>query len=162
MSATTAVFAMRKPNALRAILWAGFACGVCDITAALVVYGYFGAKPIPLLQGIATGVMGPSARQGGLPTAALGLFLHFVIAFGAATTYFIASRFLPFLTKHAIMAGFLYGIAVYFFMQRVVIPLSAARRPPFSLKMMIIGIVIHMFCVGMPIALSIRKHAALE
>jgi len=162
MGATATAIPTTKSSAMRAILWGGFACGVCDITAAFLVYGFFGAKPIPLLQGIATGVMGPSARQGGLPTAALGLFLHFVIAFGAATTYFIASRFLSFLTKHAVMAGFLYGIAVYFFMQRVVIPLSAARRSPFSLKMMIIGIVIHMFCVGLPIALSIRKQAPLK
>ena len=162
MSATATAFPVRKPSALRAILWGGFSCGVLDITAALVVYGFFGAKPIPLLQGIATGVLGPKARAGGLPTAALGLFLHFVIAFGAATVYFVASRFISFLTKHAVTAGFLYGIAVYFFMQRVVIPLSAARRSPLSLKMMIIGIVIHMFCVGLPIALSIRKHASLE
>ena len=162
MSATATAFPVRKPSALRAILWGGFSCGVLDITAALVVYGFFGAKPIPLLQGIATGVLGPKARAGGLPTAALGLFLHFVIAFGAATVYFVASRFISFLTKHEVTAGFLYGIAVYFFMQRVVIPLSAARRSPFSLKMMIIGIVIHMFCVGLPIALSIRKHASLE
>ena len=161
MSATATAIPTAKSSALRAILWGGFACGVCDITAAFVVYRFFGARPIPILQGIATGVMGPSARQGGLPTAALGLFLHFVIAFGAATTYFIASRFLRFLTKHAIIAGFLYGIAVYFFMQLVVIPLSAARRSPFSLRMMIVGIVIHMFCVGLPIALSIRKHASI-
>ena len=162
MSATAAALSIRKPSALRAILWGGFACGVCDITAALVVYGFFGATPIRILQGIATGVMGPSARQGGLPTAALGLFLHFVIAFGAATVYFAASRFLSFLTNHAVTSGFLYGIAVYFFMQYVVIPLSAAKRSPFSLKMTIIGIVIHMFCVGLPIALSIRKHATPE
>jgi len=159
MSASATAFPARKPSALLAILWGGFSCGVLDITAALVVYGFFGAKPIPLLQGIATGVMGPKAREGGLATAALGLFLHFVIAFGAATVYFVASRFMSFLTKHAVTAGFLYGIAVYFFMQRVVIPLSAARRSAFSLKMMVIGIVIHMFCVGLPIALSVRKYS---
>ena len=159
MSTTAAAFPIRKPNAVRAILWGGFSCGVLDITAAFVVYGFFGARPILILQGIATGVMGPKAREGGLATAALGLFLHFVIAFGAATVYFIASRFMLFLTKHAVPAGFLYGIAAYFFMQRIVIPLSAARRSPFSLRMMIIGIVIHMFCVGLPIALSVRRQA---
>ena len=163
MSTTAAAaFPIRKPSALRAILWAGFSCGILDITAAFIVYGFLGAKPIPLLQGIATGVMGPSARQGGLPTAALGLFLHFVIAFGAATVYFVASRLMSFLTKHAVATGFLYGIAVYFFMQRVVIPLSAARRSAFSLRMMMVGIVIHMFCVGLPIALSIRKYGSPE
>ena len=85
-----------------------------------------------------------------------------MIAFGAATVFYVASRWMRFLVDSWALWGGLYGVAVYFFMQRVVIPLSAARRSPFSLKMMIIGIVIHMFCVGMPIALSISKHAALE
>jgi len=35
----------------------------------------------------------------------------------------------------------LYGIAVYFFMSRVVVPLLAAAKFSFSLKMMVIGIV---------------------
>ena len=65
----------KDPNAMLAVLWAGFACGVLDITAALVVYGYLGAKPIPLLQGIASGLLGPKAFQGGLATALLGLFV---------------------------------------------------------------------------------------
>jgi len=53
----------------------------------------------------------------------------------------------------------LYGVVVYFVMQRVVIPLSRANRNPFSLKFMIIGIIIHIFCVGLPISLSVRKHS---
>ena len=162
MNASAAALPISKPNPALGLLWGGFLCGVCDITAALVVYGFFGAKPLAILRGIATGVLGPSARQGGLGTACLGLFLHFVIAFGAATVFFMASRFISFLTERAVVAGFLYGIAVYFFMQYVVIPLSAARRSPFSVKMTMIGIVIHMFCVGLPIALSVRKFASIR
>ncbi|HEY6252665.1 MAG TPA: hypothetical protein VI685_22130 [Candidatus Angelobacter sp.] len=128
-----------------------------DITAALIVYGHYGAKPIPLLQGIAAGVLGPRAWNGGIPTAALGLFCHFSIAFGAATVYFVMGRWAPYLLQHAVFCGMVYGIAVYFFMNRIVVPLSAARKYPFSLKMMIIGVVIHIFCVGLPIALVIRK-----
>ena len=159
MSASATTFLVRRPRALRAIWWAGFSSGVLDITAAFLVYGFFGARPIGLLQGIAAGVLGPSARQGGLRTACLGLFLHFVIAFGAASVYFVASRWISFLTQHAGKAGILYGIAVYFFMNRIVVPLSAARKSPFSAKMMVIGVVIHVFCVGLPIAFSIRKYA---
>jgi len=146
-------------NPTKAIVSAGTVCGIMDITAALVVYGTMGAKPLRLLQGIAGGVLGPRTYQGGIATALLGLALHFAIAFGAATVFFIASRALRFLIDHAVLSGILYGIAVYFFMQRVVIPLSHANRNPFSLKFMIIGIVIHIFCVGLPIALSIRKYA---
>jgi len=145
-----------NPNALRAVVWAGFACGVLDITAALVVYGFFGAKPVPLLQGIASGLLGPKAFQGGFATALLGLLCHFLIAFGAATVYFVASRAVP-IIEHAVVFGVLYGVAVYFFMNRIVLPLSAAAKRPFSMKFMIIGVVIHIFCVGLPISLSMRR-----
>jgi len=148
---------VENSNAVRAVLWAGFACGVLDITAALVVYGYLGARPVRLLQGIASGLLGPRAFDGGLATALLGLLCHFFIAFGAATVYFVASRTIPVLVQHAVVSGALYGVAVYFFMNRVVLPLSAAAKRPFSLKLMIIGVVIHTLCVGLPISLSVRR-----
>jgi hypothetical protein len=147
----------KNPNAMLAVLWAGLVCGVLDITAALIVYGYFGAKPVPLLQGIASGLLGPKAFQGGLATALLGLLCHFVIAFGAASVYFVASRAIRPLIEHAVVFGALYGVAVYFFMNRIVLPLSAAAKRPFSMKMMIIAVVIHIFCVGLPISLSVRR-----
>ena len=130
-----------------------------DISAALIVYGVMGSKPLRLLQGIAGGVLGPRTFSGGIPTAILGLALHFVIAFAAATVFFLASRAMPFLLNHAVLSGVLYGIAVYFFMNRVVVPLSAATKYPFSVKMMFIGVIIHIFCVGIPISLSIRRYA---
>jgi hypothetical protein len=40
-----------------------------------------------------------------------------------------------------------------------VMDISAALIVPFSLKAMLIGVVIHIFCVGMPISLNIRKYA---
>jgi uncharacterized membrane protein YagU involved in acid resistance len=140
-----------------ALLCAGLACGCLDITAALVVYGFFGLKPIRLLQGIASGLLGQKAFSGGLATALLGLLCHFVIAFGAAAVYLAASRGVGFLTEQAVVSGALYGVAVYFFMQHIVLPLSAAAKRPFSLQMMLIGVVIHIFCVGLPISLCVRR-----
>jgi hypothetical protein len=71
--------------------------------------------------------------------------------------YFTATRWVTFLLEHAATSGVLYGIAVYFFMNRVVVPLSGAIKVPFSFKMMAIGIVIHIFCVGLPIAIIVRR-----
>jgi hypothetical protein len=147
----------KNPNAVLAVLWAGLACGVLDITAAFIVYGFFGAKPVPLLQGIASGLLGPKAFQGGLATVLLGLLCHFVIAYGAATVFFVASRAIPFLIQNAVVSGALYGVVAYFFMNRIVLPLSAVAKRPFSLKLMIIGAIIHIFCVGLPISLSVRR-----
>ena len=150
---------MAAANPAKAISIAGLTCGALDISAAIVVYGSMGSKPLRLLQGIAGGILGPRTYSGGTSTALLGLALHFVIAFGAATVFFLASRVVPLLLDHAVVSGVLYGIAVYFFMNRVVVQLSAATKFPFSIKMMLIGVIIHIFCVGIPISLSIRRYA---
>ena len=157
MNSPATTLSAPNPNTVLAILWSGLLCGVLDITAALVVYGTMGAKPLRLLQGIAGGLLGPRTYAGGIATALLGLLCHFVIAFSAAAVFVAASRVAPFLVRQAVLSGVLYGIAVYFFMNRVVVPLSAAAKFPFSFKMMVIGVVIHIFCVGLPIALVARR-----
>lgn len=159
MSLSAATLSPQRPDSLLAFAWGGLTCGVLDITAALVVYGYLGAKPLRLLQGIAGGLLGPRTYNGGIATALLGLLCHFVIAFSAAAIYVAGSRLAPFLVRHAVISGALYGVVVYFFMNRVVVPVSAATKFPFSFKMMIIGVVIHIFCVGLPIALAVRRFA---
>jgi hypothetical protein len=152
----------RQASFLRPIVCAGSVSGAMDITAALVVYGGFGLKPVRLLQGIAAGLLGPRSYDGGLATVLLGLFCHFFIAYSAAAVYFTVSRAVPFLIQQAAVSGALYGVAVYFFMQYVVITLSATTRRPFSVGMMVIGVVIHIFCVGLPIALLVRRFSAHE
>jgi hypothetical protein len=147
------------PKAAPAILRGGFAAGVMDITAALVVYGSFGLRPLRLLQGIAAGLLGPRALDGGLAAALLGLLCHFLVAFSAAAVYLALSRKFPLLVRHFVVSGVLYGVAVYFFMNRIVVPLSNARKYPFSFKMMVIGVVIHIFCVGLPISTAVRWSA---
>ena len=60
------------------------------------------------------------------------------------------------LLQYPIASGVLYGAAVYFFMNQNVIPLSRATKYPVSMEMMLIGVVIHICCVGLPIALTAR------
>jgi hypothetical protein len=131
--------------------------GVLDITAAFVRWG----KPVRILQGIASGLLGPQAFQGGWGIVALGMTLHFVIAFSAAAVYYAASRKPVFLRSHAVLSGLLYGIAVYMFMSWVVVPLSAfpKSKAPFSVTGVAISLLTHMFCVGLPIALAVRRFA---
>jgi uncharacterized membrane protein YagU involved in acid resistance len=106
-------------------------------------------------------LLGPRAFQGGASTALLGLACHFTVAFLAAATFVGITRFWSFPVQHFIVAGILYGPIVYFFMQLVVLPLSNARHFPFSLKMMIIGLIIHVICVGLPIAIAARKFSRI-
>jgi hypothetical protein len=140
------------------MLAAGLLAGALDITAAFAFSAYHGGTPLRVLRFVASGLLGPSAAQGGAATAALGLVLHFVIALGAAAVYDAASRRIPFLRTHWAPAGLLYGIAVYFFMNLVVIPLS--RIPPRPFVPSPPMIVIHMLCVGLPIAWVLGRRRA--
>ena len=151
-----------RNNATQAIFWGGLACGVLDITSALVSYGLIGVKPIRILQSVASGWLGPAAFQGGIPTALLGAASHFLIAFSAAAVYYAASRKLAFMRRQPFLAGILYGEAVFFFMHFVVIPLSHARQSPMStaIPFLVAGPLGHPFFVGLPIALAVRRYAS--
>src|SRR5215472_6435058 len=153
MTASPSSLLPRPSQAYRAIGWAGLLAGALDITAAFVEAGLEERSPVSLLQGIAGGLLGMSTFRGGLATAALGAFFHFLIATTAAAVFYLASRKLKFLVEHAILSGLLYGVAVYVFMSYVVLPLSAYHTkialPPMS--NLITGIAVHMFMVGVPI-----------
>jgi hypothetical protein len=147
---------MGVPTALQAILAAGLICGVLDGLSAVGLTLLFGGKPMRMFQGIAAGVLGSNAFQGGAATAALGVALHFVVALGASAVYFGASRLSPFLNEQAMLCGILYGVAVHLFMTFVVIPLSASGRRPFVLRAFVAVLVVHMIVVGPSIALTVR------
>jgi uncharacterized membrane protein YagU involved in acid resistance len=148
-------------HARRAIGWAGFVAGSLDITAALVLATREGKTPVHLFQAIAGGLLGMSSFQGGLATALLGAFFHFLIAFTAAVVFYVASRKFKSLVKYAIPSGLLYGLMVYVFMNYVVLPLSAYHvkiaLPPIG--ELTKGMSIVMFLVGLPIALIVRKYS---
>jgi hypothetical protein len=147
-------------KAFLAIFWGGLACGVFDITQAMIAWHFqAGAKPVRILQSVASGLLGPQAFQGGIQTAALGGALHFLIAFTAAAVYWVASRKITFMTRHAVIAGMVYGECVWLFMNYVVIPLSSTHRPPFNAASIITGPIGHLFLVGLPIALAARHYS---
>jgi uncharacterized membrane protein YagU involved in acid resistance len=142
-----------------AIVAAGLACGILDFTAACVTW-WLRARvtPVRIGQSVASGLLGVRSFQGGIATSLLGVAIHFLIAFTAATVFYAASRKLKFLSQHVLAAGALYGVAVYTFMYWVVMPLSNVRRGPFSLELTVIAVITHIFCVGLPIALAVRKY----
>jgi len=155
MGASSSTFS----KAVLAIFWGGLACGVLDIGQAFIVFGLLrGAAPVRVLQSVASGLLGAKAFQGGAGSAALGLTLHFLIAFTAAAIYYAASRNIGFMNQRAVLSGLLYGEMVFLFMNFVVVPLSAIHRvPPFTMAQLITGPIGHTFLVGLPIALAVRK-----
>jgi hypothetical protein len=153
-----------KSSILKPILVGGLIAGALDITYACVFFGIRNhVTPIRILQSVARGALGQQAFQGGLKTAALGLFFHFLIALTAATVYVIASRALRFMITHAVICGILYGLCVYLFMYGLVMRFSAIHSTTlpwvYPWKVLIPNLLIHMFGIGLPIALVARRYS---
>ena len=146
-------------RALSSILLGGLVAGTFDITYA-IVFSYLrrGVLPSRVLQSVASGLLGAEAYDGGAPTAALGLALHFFIALVAAAVFVLASRYLPVLVRSPVLTGAVYGAAIYVFMNWVVLPLSRIGPRPFpALIVLVTGLLVHMFLIGVPIALAARR-----
>ncbi|MDB6126317.1 MAG: hypothetical protein JWM35_213 [Verrucomicrobia bacterium] len=148
---------MRRHAALFAILVGGSIAGALDITYAIVFSAFRGVAPTRILQSVASGLLGAPAFTGGIPAAALGLCLHFLIAYVLAAIFYGASRKIPALTNHAVVSGVVYGAAIFAVMNLVVIPLSAVPgKMRFVPVVVATGLFVHMFCIGLPIALATR------
>lgn len=147
------------------IVYGGLVAGVLDMADALLFFGwYIGAGVLPVFQGVAAGVLGrDAARAGGWNTWLLGVFLHFVVAFAIAATYFLLSRVLPVMIRRPVISGLIFGVAAHFVMQGVVIPFSAIGRwPTFPLATTLNGVIGHALLVGLPIALIAARSAKVR
>ena len=104
---------------------------------------------------IAAGLLGRASFSGGVPTALLGVILHFFIAFlivdlrrcqpiGSAAAC---------ATDPALVCSTDWRV---FVMNLVVLPQSAAGKPTFVPVVVLNGVLIHMFGVGVPSCLAAR------
>jgi hypothetical protein len=135
-----------------AIGLAGLLAGIGDTLLPLAMHR---VSVVRIYQSVAAGLLGRDAAvEGGLATAALGMFLHFFIATTAAAVYFAASSRLKLLVEQPVVCGLGFGALVYFFMKDVVVAHSAARPIRFTWTAMI-G---HALLVGLPIALVAARH----
>ncbi len=141
------------PPVRAGIVIGGLTAGTLDAILAFALYG----RGMP--RGIASGLLGGAALQGGPGIWLLGLALHLLIAMVAAAVYGLASRRLPFLKVNAVVCGLFYGMGVYLVMNLVVVPLSAFPYPvgPFTVAALIKGLTGHMLLIGLPISLSLRR-----
>jgi hypothetical protein len=149
-----AVRESRQGNTFLAIGVGGLIAGAIDLTQACVLFG----SKIPLA--IAAGLLGPTAFTGGAATYALGVLLHFFIALSAAAIYYAASRRLRFLTEYPLVCGLFFGSWVQLVMSLIVLPLSRLHAMgPYTHHDMVLGLLVHMFVIGLPISFSVRWFA---
>ena len=154
---------------LKPILYAGALVGVLDITAACINARVLaGFTPAHVMQSVAGGLLGRGTYNGGFATAALGLVMHFTMALTVATIFYaITRRFsLPERLSGVVAVGLLYGAAVFAVNNFGTAPLLSWVRslylhtpilfkPPMGWSQL----VIHLFCVGLPIALVMHRYS---
>ena len=141
---------------VRAILFSTLVAGTLDIAAAILTNPQVPARVV--LQSVAGGWLGNEAYGGGWPTAWLGLASHFAVMLGIAAVFVLAAARLLALRRLWFPAGVAFGVAVWLAMAFIVVPLSASTlSPPASLTAAMKLIVIHILCVGLPIAWITRR-----
>ncbi len=152
-----------RPSHLKVLLESGLIIGFADGLAAITsAYLTRGATPDRVFQYVASGALGSDAFSGGLPVILLGIVFHFFIAFNfTAFFYFLANKHKWLLDK-IVLYGALYGIFIWLVMNFIVIPLSQIARGPFDPVQVWVGLMIHVFVIGIPIAWLTRRQFVRE
>jgi len=164
----------------KAILLAALLAGILDASAAMISYkiNVPDGNPLKVWRYVASGVFGSNGLAGDLGVMAVwGLVFHFSTAFLFTLFFFFIYPSVKFLQNNLFISGFLYGLFVWIVMNLVVVPLSnvpaagklwafvskegklhTVLQLPSNYKRLIIGVLIILFCVGLPIALVIGNY----
>ena len=160
MAAISSMPITTRNSLLRSIVLGGLIIGIADaIIYHWLVSSVLGGYPlIAVYQYMASGALGNAAFEGGIATALLGAFFHFVVSFAVAGVFILSADRIPLLRRYPIASGLLYGFGVFLVMNLIVLPLSAAPPlPPPTVAQLIVLIIDHMLIVGLPLGILVRR-----
>jgi hypothetical protein len=144
-------------HALRGILLGGGLAGLADFiypTVKAVMAGNPWTQP---WKGVAYGLVGQKAREGGLEMVLLGASLHWFICLSAAAIlYFIVSR-VKFIPRQWPVLAVIHGVAVLLTMNYVILPLSQIGRGIYPLDQLHIHAFWHIVLVGLPTGFFVSR-----
>lgn len=143
--------------------------GIIIATLHLIIqhflfFSLLGKVPfISVEQYIASGALGNAAFTGGLATALLGVFFHYLASFVIAGVFILSAARIPLLRRNIIVGSLLYGVGVFIVMNFIVLPLSAAPPLPVSSMPQIIELLIeHILVIGLPLGILVRRKANIN
>lgn len=127
--------------------------GALDIGAALLrFYLETGRSPKLVLQYIASALIGKKAysQEGAI---ALGLLIHFAIAYFFTLVFLVVYSKFPVLSKKRFFVGVIYGITIWIIMNLIVLPVTGISMPKrFDPVDVFLSILILIFALGLPLA----------
>jgi len=142
---------------LRGILLGGFFAGLADFIYPTVKTVMAGKSWMQPWKGVASGLLGQRARDGGLEMVVLGAALHWFICISAAALlYLIVSR-VKWLPRQWFALACIHGVAVLLTMNYVILPLSAIGRGIYPLEQMHIHAFWHIVLVGIPTGFFVSR-----
>jgi hypothetical protein len=151
---------LSAPKPFVFILLSGLIVGTVDGMAAVVWhYATGGHDPAGIFKFIASCLIGKSAFEGGTEIVLLGVFLHYFIAtIFSAFFYFLCSRVKAFRGNN-LSYGALYGLFVWAVMNLIVLPIIIHSIPS-NPRNIIMGLIIHMLCVGIPMSMVLGRFSS--
>lgn len=166
MSVEVAAGSPVRRDPVSRLVRAGLMTGVIDglFSSVLSVAAYHSTVP-RLFQGVAAVLLGTPALDGGIPTAVLGVLIHFGVAFGWSAVFLIlvirSAWIRRLLTSQygVVKIASLYGPFIWMVMSLAVIP-SLMHRPPAINIRWWIQLIGHIPFVGIPIVASIGRGAS--
>ncbi len=156
-SAATATTSNYQLTPLQGILLGGFFAGLADTIYPTVKTVMAGGEWFRPWKGVASGLLGKAARDGGLEMAALGLALHYFICISAAALLYLLASRVKYVPRQWIVLGVLYGIAFLLVMNYVILPLSAIGRGIYPLEQLHVHAFWHIVLVGLPTAFFVSR-----
>jgi hypothetical protein len=156
-TATTVPSTNYRGAALRSVLLGGFLAGLADFiypTLRTVLAGNPWTQP---WKGVAGGLLGQAARDGGMEVVLLGMALHWFICISAAFILYLVVSRVRWLPRQWLLLAVIHGIAVLLVMNYVILPLSAIGRSIYPLEQLHIHAFWHILLVGLPTGFFVSR-----
>ena len=149
-----------RNSLLRSIVLGGMFIFIIQFIHSWIVTTLIQKTPFILVwQYIASGALGMAAFEGSIASALLGVFFHLIISFVIAAVFILSAKRIPLLRRNVIAGALLYGLGVFFVMNMIVIPLSAAPPLPApTLPWLIEAIIEHVLAIGLPLGILAQRN----
>jgi hypothetical protein len=148
-------------GALSRVARAGVLTGVIDgLFSSVLSVAFYHSTVQRLFQGVASTLLGPEALNGGALTFAIGVLMHFGVAFGWSVVFLLVVRRANWIRRllnspyGLIKVASLYGPFIWMVMSLAVIPVLLHRPPAINIRWLV-QLIGHIPFVGIPIVWSI-------
>lgn len=144
----------KHPGLWTTILWIGFLVGSLDISAAFIQFSIKsgGKDPFIVLRYIASAVFGREKAFTDDSMIFFGALFHFIIAYCFTIAFFLVYPHIRFLSRNRLLTGILYGILIWFIMNRIIVPQTKITQGAFKFKDAAIAAGILIVAIGIPLS----------